>query len=103
MVTIWSSDKPIRGTIPAGKDWPHGSRQVIRRGMTSMYVNQMARFDVSRRLRRSMARFKMHSVYQAVKAEQLAMGIEGQLPVPKQVSWLVALAKKAADIFKLEA
>lgn len=104
MARIWwnESGAPIRGTIPVGKDWPHGSRQVIRRTMASMYFNHMARFNVSRRIRRAMARAKMHNVYQAVKQEQLAMGLEGPLLIPKPVSWLVALAKKAADIFKLE-
>ena len=100
MATIWSSDKPIRGTIPAGKDWPHGSRQVIRRGMTQMYINQMARFDASRRLRRSMARAKMHNIYRTVKQDQLENGIVGNLP--KKAGWLASLARKAADIFKLE-
>lgn len=101
-VTIWSrhDSGPMRGTIPPGEDWPYGSRQVIRRGMTRMYTNLFAKYNYPRRLRRAMARSKMHNVYRKTKLAQLESGIVGTLPKQKKASFLVALAKFAADIFK---
>jgi hypothetical protein len=104
MATIYYREdgKAFRGTIPPKKDWPFGSRQVIRRGMTGMYFNIFSNLNVSRRVRRAMARSKMHRVYAATKLEQLNNGIIGNLPVPNKQSWLTALAKKAKEIFTLE-
>lgn len=84
------------------KDWPFGSRQVIRKGMTTMYFNIFSRYEVPRRVRRAMARAKMHRVYAATKLEQLNNGIIGKLPVPKPASWLAALAKTAKEIFNID-
>lgn len=102
MSTIWMTvdGRPLRGTRPPSKDWPHGSRQVIRRAMFELYFTQMSRFNASRRIRRAMAHAKMHHIYGMVKAEQLAAGVIGALPVPKETSWLAALSKIAKDIFK---
>ena len=104
MATIYFREdgRPFRGSIPPNKEWPFGSRQVIRRGMTGMYFNIFSNLNVSRRIRRAMARSKMHRVYRATKLKQLNNDIIGNLPVPKRQSWLAALAKKARDIFTLE-
>jgi hypothetical protein len=92
------NESPFRGTLPVDKTWPHGSRQVIRNAMTDMYFNIFSRYALPRRMRRAMARSKMHNVYKATKQDQLAQGIVGNLP--KKETWLQALARKASDIFK---
>ena len=79
MALIWSSERPIRGSVGGDKDWAYGSRQVIRRGMTHMYFNLFSHYVLPRRTRRAMARAKMHNVYRATKQEHLKAGIVGKL------------------------
>lgn len=65
MARIWfnTDGTPIRGTIVQGDGV--GSRQVVRRNMTQKAFNDVSRFNLPRRIRRSMSRTLMHRAFAA--------------------------------------
>ncbi len=60
-----AAERGLRGTIPSRDkvDWGKDSRQVLRAKLRTQCINEMARLDVPRRIRRLMARKKAARLY----------------------------------------